>query len=452
MTHSFRFIIFAGLTSLLACGEDQQNNNNASQAVDNDTAYIETFSAITLPSSISTTDIASVAQDLLSYAFDQYQHFSLADKNFINTPFDQQRVFAMAALGADGDTLTGMSTAFHLDFSEISTHQALSGLGQMIDNSVAIDRKSTLTGQTHYRFAKSYLQNQVEIYGPELAGADYVSSYELTGTGLIPSNTRLTIDQESNLDTTWPTDTLSINQFTGRFLNRDSDEQIWWEMLAIEGVLNTKDTETYQAVEIPLGAPELALLLIMPRPGFFDEIRTGFTPDFYTSVLSELTPTPVKVALPLFDIEKYSDAAGIPDLGSAMVEFEADFSRVNLLGYLYLAPIKYKISFHLTTQGVVTDSSIRIKHEATADEPPTLFNPPYGSGDNTSGFVMRDIYTPQPVPCYYAPDQHPFLFVTLHRATGTVLNIGHVTTLNGMTIPPDWTVDYGSTCDLLPPV
>ena len=55
-------------------------------------------------------------------------------------------------------------------------------------------------------------------------------------------------------------------------------------------------------------------------------------------------------------------------------------------------------------------------------------------------------------PCYYPPDQRPFLFAVYARDTATLLHIGQVKSLDGPLVAADWTVPRWTACGDSPPV
>ncbi len=126
------------------------------------------------------------------------------------------------------------------------------------------------------------------------------------------------------------------------------------------------------------------------------------------------------------------------DYSDADPEKMANFSRVNHAGYLYAhAPVN-AIQFEVNEQGVNSKTSHAITLEASVDEPRWLFN---GVGDGTasSGFFVSTGGYAYAQACFYEPDQRPFLFAIYDTASRAVLHLGHVVTLAGESVSPDWT-------------
>jgi len=455
MKYIFAPILSIAILSLTACGSGGSDN------ADDGTTAIETFpySGQRSKPTFSPDAFDSLVASNKRIAFDQYHAYASADRNFVSASFEQQQLFAMLALGAEGDTLEGISKAANIDLSDSQQQQIVSSLEQTIggSNSVVID--SSLWGQERYKFSKNYLQDQARLYGPTMYGVDYldsttdaVYSFEDWFDSYVAlysatDKTRLIVARRANISYEWSAAISSVTSISGRFFSMSVGAPVQLDMIRIEGMMDEVITPTYRAVDIPLNDPELGLLIVIPAADNFEQISSGLDEAFVDGVLQQLVMTPVNIAFPVFDVVREIGTLDMPYLGVALSENFADFSRVNQHGYLYLKAMVQKAEFQLTNEQFEAQSAIFAVHDATQDEPPFLFVPsPPGGG---AGFVVRTPSTTRP--CFYPPDQLPFIFITYHRSSGAVLNLGHVVALPGGYVAPDWTVGLIEACGDAPP-
>jgi len=308
-----------------------------------------------------------------------------------------------------------------------------------------MDRRSGLWGQIDYRFSKSYLEAQETWFGPQVSGADFLGDYRTARDTVrdwfeepyysdINSMTRLVLAQESRLDGYWPSTLDALETFTGRFAPLSGSEQTWAEMVRLTGRLDSAQGEDYQAYRIPLSGADLSFLMIVPAEGAFDAVKARMDRPFLQTLLSQLAAEDTSVAIPKAELRTYGWPAQIPSLGDALSRETADFSGVNGQGYLFLHKPGYKVSLSLRDPGVSTYTQALTIHEATPDEPASLFN-----GHSSAGSIMSLMDSSWGYKCYYPPDQRSFLFLVYDDQTGTLLNTGQVTKLLGDTVSPDWT-------------
>lgn len=301
----------------------------------------------------------------------------------------------------------------------------------------------------------------------------------------IDSRSRLVAAQSSQSDIGWSS-TLNVQSVKGRFAVLQDYEQRWVDMVRIEGLMNVNVEDGFAVVEIPLAEDELSLLMITPALGLFDEIRSRFDEEFLQEQLEKLVPAQASIMVPKFEIVRDVSENEMPDLGVALldpapkplvldsdgatqwtinedgqvvvltedVEVDSDnvanFFHVNEAGYLYVLPPLQAIDFSVGEDGVVASSVSAIVHEASVSEPSWLIGSfPEQGGGSFSGNLISTL-GPNENRCFYPPDQSRFFFALFARETGTLLHLGHVVTLNGEIVTPDWTTFFN--CGDSPPV
>lgn len=441
------------------------------QAGENDTVYIETFPANGLrksPDALQALAPTNPAPAHHDFAFADYQNNTAFDENTLSAPFDLQQHLATIALGADGTTLEAFSAASGFDLNDVSTYAGISIWEQQIEALDDIERQRFLWGQREYSFAATYLQIQAELFGPVMNGLDFANdpftSQTLVNDTLlnntvggqpwmdeIGSRTRLVAAQTTQLDTGWAT-TSSIESVSGRF--GPHEEQRWVDMVRATGMYPTAVGDNYQVVEMPLAGSGLSMMMITPEPGQFDNVRQNLDATFWADIRDQLDAaapaTENSIYVPKFALTREVTSDNMPDLGVALTDTEANFSRVNNAGFLYLEVPRQHISLSIDEQGLSSATVTAVAHTATEDEPPILLGP--GTGGGGSGGLI--ITTPADTqPCFYPPEQGPFLFAIYATASDTLLHLGQVRALDGPLVDADWTVPkFTWSCGPTPPV
>ncbi|MBN4079508.1 hypothetical protein JYT26_02595 [Beggiatoa alba] len=247
-------------------------------------------------------------------------------------------------------------------------------------------------------------------------------------------------------------------------------------MVRITGAYHTAAGENYQAVEIPLTDPDLSMVIIIPTPGQFDNIRQNLDAILWNDIRGKLEASEpaaeTTVHIPTFALARELSNDDMPYLGVALIDnaegspssapdnpdTTANFSRVNNAGFLYLETPQQHIALTVDEQGLNASTVTAAVHMATKDEPSNLFNSAYISSfsfgltsHNGTGFFLTISGDTQP--CFYPPEQNPFLFAIYAAASDTLLYLGQVQALEGPLVTADWTVPNDTWfCGLTPPV
>lgn len=461
----FNFTIALLALPLFIGGCAEQSDGQGGQG---NTAYIETFPANGLR--ISADDLQPLAPTNPApahhdFAFADFQSNTVFNENTLSAPFDLQQILVTTALGANGTTLDTFSSVSKFDLNDDSTYAGISIWEQQVDALDGVDRQRFLWGQRGYAFATTYLQAQAELFGPIMSDLDFVNdpfaSQSLVNITLgdqpsmweIGNLTRLVAAQITQLDTSWAA-TSSIESISGRF--GPHEEQRWVDMVRVTGMYPTAAGNNYQAVEIPLADPGLSLVMITPTPGQFDSVRQNLDATLWADIRSQLdTSAPISdssIYVPLIALTREVASDYMTDLGVALSETDADFSRTNNEGFLYLKVPRQHLSLIVNDQGVSSTTVTAAVNTATYDEPPFLFSSGIGAeiGGSAGVTITEQSST---TPCFYPPDQSAFLFAIYAKASDTLLHLGQVLSLDGPLVSADWTVPkFTWSCGLNPPV
>lgn len=434
---------------------------------DGDTVFLEDFQGNGLRLAEETLQAASPTDPTpghLAFAFSDFRSHTPSDTNTLSAPFDLQQLHAMTALGAAGTTLDAFSSATGFDLSQTSTFAGLSLWDQTIGNHSGVERISYLWGEQYYRFAEGYLQAQASLYGPRMQAVDFLTTSYTTETEIeyalhdtlslteIGDRTRLVTALTTKINVPWP-GSLTVEPLSARFGPHEA--QRWVDMLRLSGQFMTYEEADYQAVEIPLDG-DLSMLIIIPAEGKFDVVRNGLDADFWQALLGKLNSAAMEVYVPQFTLAREVTDGSLPDLGVALVDEASDpnqaanFSPVNNAGFLHLEPVRQHITLNLGEAGLSSSTSTAAVHTATEDEPSYLF-PEFGfvtgpTPGGEAGFVVFTEVGTTSQPCFYPPNQRPFLFALYAKGSNTLLHLGQVRELDGPEVDPDWYVPNYTSC------
>lgn len=410
--------------------------------------------------------VAAASQQL---AFDLYQaQQPPATGNFAASVPDLEQALGMLAAGAQGATLAAILQDGHTgSLEETRAHPALNAaaLDLMARNPAAqLEQASAIWGQGasaahaqgYYLFEPAFLDTLAQDYGPAMAPFDFtaeaaaspfiadtvapwIAAHTQDGFGSlgygISERTRLVSASALTLNGAWQIPP-AAPAADGRFELLDGTH-VLTPLLSFTGNFNYTEGDGYRAFELPLADSDLALTVFMPDTGRFDAFQKSFDASRLAAILATMAPRQATVYLP--KLLASSDATldnGVLDRmasAGAFTEGQADFSRVNGLGYLFLASPQRRALVSLDETGAQASGATVTLLQAAKDEPGNAWS----SSTTLTNFC-------QDVP-HYDPRlalARPFVFLIRDRASGTALFIGQWTTpADRRPLPADWTTN-----------
>ena len=414
----------------------------------------------------------AIAAANLALAFDLY---SAARQNTIgNFGFsvpDIAESLAMLAAGAEGGTLPAVLEAARIDLLETRLHPAMNAATLDLANrnqSAHLELNASLWGQgvsqdqaqSYYLFESRYLESLEKSHGPALAAEDFTAASgnaqivtdiidpwiaahtqsEITSLvgGALSERTRLVSASTLSLNGAWRIPPDANPAAEGRFELLD-DTQVLAPMLSFTGQFAYAEGDGYRAFELPLAGSDLALWVLMPDHGRFTEFQSAFNLDQLNTILAAMAPTQKTVHLPKLGIASGLPSGALAPLNrsNAFTEGQADFSRINGEGYLFLEHLRYGSIVSWAEDGAKADAATVTIHQATHDEPGRVWSG--GSFFAQNSWV--DYCNPVP---HYDPSlalARPFLFAIRDRVTGAILFMGQLTNPGGNPATPDWTAN-----------
>ena len=412
----------------------------------------------------------AIAAGETSLAFDLYPAYRQdSTGNFAFSVLDVSQSLAMLAAGASGGTLSALLETSRAGLLEDRLHPAWDSFLLDLTNrhqAARLVASAAHWGQgtsqdhagAHYLFESLFLDTLARNYGAELAAVDFTATpgnNQILSDAIHPwlaahtqgritylasalgQNTRLVSASAWSLDGAWKTPPDASPAPEGRFELLDGTH-VLTPMLGFSGEFAYAEGDGYRAFELPMAASDLALWVLMPEHDRFAKFRLAFSPDQMNGILAAMTPARKTLYLP-----KLAISSGLPDGafatlngGGAFTEGQADFSRINGEGYLYLDSLRHQTVVSLDEGAVKAAGATLTVHLGSKDEPDSVWSSHGSVVTTTPNFC-------DPVP-HYDPSlalARPFLFAIRDQITGAILLMGQSTHPGGSPAAPDWTTD-----------
>lgn len=360
-----------------------------------------------------------------------FHSLSAESDNVFFSPYSISTALAMAFAGARNQTAKDMADSLHFTLAPESVHIAFSNLNETLSqrgkNSSGRDGEGfrlnitqSLWGQTGYPFLSEFLQLLGDYYGAPAQWLDFSSDpdgsrtiindwvadqtedriQDLLPPGIIDALTRLVLVNTIYFNAAWafpfPEEATTDSVF--HLLDGGSTDVAM--MVANPEVLLHVDTQSYQGVQIPYDGNELAMVVVVPKEGFFDSFHDSLTVGMLASIVASMEPTDVTLEFPKFQYA--SDSVSLKDVLSDLgmsraFSGAADFSGIDGDLNLYISDVIHKTFLSVDEAGT----------EAAA----------------ATGVVFRETATPTPKQVRV---DRPFLFWIQDLETQTILFLGRI--------------------------
>jgi serpin B len=379
--------------------------------------------------SVPDGDLQAVVAGNTAFALDLYQQLRGQEGNLLYSPFSISQALAMTWAGARGETAAQMATALHFTLPGERLHPAEGALGLALPRRGAgaegagagafhLDVANALWGQKGSPLMASFVDTLSADYGAGVHVVDFAKAPEVsrgiinawvaeqTGgkiQGLFPAGSvtpdmRLAVASAVYFDAAWATPfdpTLTtIAPFT-----RGDGASAPVATMSLDHRLHYGAGDGYQAVELPYGAAELAMVILLPPQGGLGAFEGSLTSARLAAILGGLGAREVALTLPRFTVT--SSFALAPELAKlGMVDAftpQADFSGINGTGGIRVDTVVHQAWASVSEAGTEAGAATGV------GVGPTIALPPVS--------VRVD---------------HPFLFVIRDAGTGTVLFLGRV--------------------------
>jgi len=368
--------------------------------------------------------IPELVEGNTEFAFDLYRELFNSEENLFYSPYSLSVALAMTYAGASGETEQQMAEALRFELPQAQLHptfnvldQALPGPGED-EETFHLRIVNALWGQQGHSFQESFLDTLAENYGAGLQVVDFQQAEaarqlinqwgseqtenkieELLPPGSVDGETALVLTNATYFQAAWLHPFAPGATHDGEF-SLLSGERVAAPMMDQIAALGYAERPGVQAVELPYAGEELSMVVLLPQAGTFNTFAQDLDAESVNALLSDLTPTGVKLTLPKFrfdaefELESALTELGMIDaFGSA-----ANFSGMDGTRELFIDQVYHRATVDVDEAGT----------EATS----------------ASAVVMArkgELHPEQEVQV-----DRPFLFLIRDLETGAILFLGHV--------------------------
>ena len=168
------------------------------------------------------------------------------------------------------------------------------------------------------------------------------------------------------------------------------------DMMNLTGALNYKDSELFQAVELPYGDGYFSMIVFLPKPSMdIDDLISGLTQENWDSWTDGFSEADVDFYLPKFKLEyelELNDVLIALGMQIAFSESEADFSDISEQYQMYISKVKHKTYVDVNEEGTEAAAVTAVEVSFTS-EGGSIFmkvNRPFlfAIKENNSGTIM----------------------------------------------------------------
>lgn len=429
--------LLAGAIALLAvgiaaCGGDDTNGDDPTPGPGGTAAPAPEVLLSSAPrTSLDPGAMAGTSEALDQFSFDLYEILAREDGNLVFSPYSAAIALAMTRAGAAGETLDQMDAVLHadtagdLDAGLNAIDQALAerpGEYQWADKTVELDLATAnqLWGQTGFPFHDAFLDELAANYGAGMRLVDYIEARDdaraainawvaeqtrdripqLIPQGALTEDTRLVLTNAIYLNAPWmhrfSEDGTEPMPFT-----LPGGDTVDAEMMRLSARLAYAAGDGYEAVELPYADGSLAMVVIVPDAGEFENFQSEFDAEALDAVLVGLDRTQVNLRFPKFEFRTQAGLKeALAELGMpvAFDEGQADFSGMGPEGNIFIQDVLQEAFIAVDEHGTEAAAATAVIAGATS-APPEI--------------IDLDV-------------DRPFLFLIRDSETGATLFMGRV--------------------------
>jgi serpin B len=378
------------------------------------------------------TDLTVLVEGNSDFAFNLYQE--LRDKeegNLFYSPHSISLALAMTYAGARGETEQQMADTLHFLLAQDDLHRAFNALDiELASRGEGAQGKdgegfrlnivNAIWGQKDYQFLTEFLDTLAENYGAGLRLLDFISAPEesritinewvsdqteerindLIPQGAINFLTRLVLTNAIYFNAAWQYPFEESNTRDGTFYLLGGDE-VTVPMMHQTEEFGYAEGDGYQVVELPYDGGELAMIILLPRLGRFEDFESSLDSQQVAAMISDLEHRQVILAMPKFEFEsEFSLKKTLATMGMPVAFSDgADFSGMTGNRELLISDVIHKSFVSVDEAGT----------EAAA----------------ATAVIMRATGLPVGEPVEVSLDR-PFLFLIRDISTGSILFVGRV--------------------------
>jgi len=349
-----------------------------------------------------------------------------ADKNVFISPVSAALALAMTYNGANGTTKEAMELTLKKEGMEISEinqsyKDLIEGL-QSVDPKVTLDIANSIWYRNGFNVLQDFIQTNSNYFNAQVQPLDFNSPEALeTINGWVSDKTNDKITEILNkipadammylINAVYFYGTWKFEFDESKTAERDFYSDLYQEdqipvkvdMMMLEAEINYLQHDDFSAVELPYGNNHYSMIIMLPDNNkSVSEVIDQLSPDNWNNWIESFTEKEVVVSLPKFKFEfeeELNDELTDMGMGVAFSEYEADFTKINPAGNLYISMVKQKAYVDVNEKGTEAAAVTVVEISLTS----------VGEDGKTHFYVDR-----------------PFLFVIMEKQSKSIVFIGKV--------------------------
>jgi len=374
-------------------------------------------------------ELAELVRGNNGFAVDLYRALREQESgNFFYSPFSISIALAMTWAGARGETEREMADVLHFPCRRtVSILPSTRWTWNWLRGQGARGRDGTgfrlhivnaLWSQKGYQFLPEFLETLARNYGaglrlldlsdPEAARGvinDWISDQtegrirDLIPAGVVSALTRLVLTNAIYFNAAWAEPFEKNLTADGPFYLPDG-RQVMVPMMRQTAYFGYAEGEGFQAVELPYDGEELAMVILLPGEGRFEEFEASLDAARLEEMLGRLRSQHLSLTMPRFGVESsfhLADTLAAMGMPSPFQPDQADLSGMNGTRDLYIQAVLHKAF-------------------VSVDE----------SGTEAAAATAVIVGVTGPPPDLEVTVNRPFIFLIRDRQTGVILFVGRV--------------------------
>jgi serpin B len=380
---------------------------------------------------ISSDLLNRLVKNNTEFGLDLYKKLRTSGANIFFSPYSISEAVAMVYAGAKNETSAQIASALRFTLPDSIIHAGFDSIDLALtrlasfNNDFTINNANSIWMQESLSIQKNFLDLLAAYYNAGLYTVDFIRAHDSSTTAInnwmsemtsnrinnclspnsLTTATRLVLANALYFKSMW-NDTFSVeNTRDSTFFNLNSTISTVPFMHAEMRENGYYETDRYQCAELLLAGLRTSMIIVMPKPGFFNIVEDEFTLDtlyHIFSMVKELALLDLAVPKFFFETASYNIGSILSSMGmtDAFIPGTADFSGINGKRDLYLGSVSHKGYIGVNEWGV----------EAAAATPEPMI--PAGM-----------------VPIKTMSIDHPFILFIRYRWTNTILFMGRITKL-----------------------
>ena len=345
------------------------------------------------------------------------------EDNIMISPLSVSYALGMTYNGAAGTTLEAFNDVLH--FGDLTTQEVNESYKDLMDQMLNLDDKIefAIANSVWYRLGfqvlSEFITTNKEYFDAEVKEIDFSDSQtvELINQWIedktnnkikdmldfIPEDAVMYLINAIYFNAPWKYEFEKGDTYQGDFSLADGiKHQV--DYMRVSGNFQYTSNEDFTAVELPYGDSTFSMVVMLPSGETkVSDLVAKLDVSHWDSWFDDSRFTGVQVDLPKFKYdfkELLNDPLINLGLGLAFSEFEADFTRINPDGYLFISRVIHQTFIDVQEEGTEAAAATIVEISFTS----------IGGGGS---------------PIYFKADK-PFLYLIKENSTGTIVLIGKV--------------------------